>query len=247
VQSFTDTGDVDTATDDYARRFAGTVGSYFLDVQSRALLDLLATYSGARVLDVGGGHAQAVGPLTEHDHRVVVLGSSLGCRARLERLMPAGSYAYATASLLALPFADCSFDVVLALRLMSHVVHWRELVEEMCRVARHAVIVDYAEKRSLNLFGSALFRWKQAAERNTRLYRSFHQSELKRAFAAHGFADTAAYPELFFPMVLHRMLHNRVVTERIESASRVVGATRYLGSPVVLRAARRGLRTGGNP
>ena len=48
--------DVETASDDYARRFSGPVGEWFLDVQERACLDLLRPWRGGTVLDVGGGH-----------------------------------------------------------------------------------------------------------------------------------------------------------------------------------------------
>ena len=50
--------DVETASDDYAARFAGPVGAWMLQVQERAVLELIAPWPGASVLDVGGGHAQ---------------------------------------------------------------------------------------------------------------------------------------------------------------------------------------------
>jgi SAM-dependent methyltransferase len=238
VQSFTDTADIDTASDAYAQRFAGAVGAYLLEVQAQAVLELLAPYPGARVLDVGGGHGQTLRPLRQRGFRAVLVGSNLPAHSRLARLGPPGSYAYAAAGLLQLPFADRSFEAVLCLRLISHMVHWRELIGEVCRVAKHAVILDYPEKRSLNLLGDALFRWKLAAERTTRRYRSFHRSELVHEFASHGFVDPTACPEFFLPMVLHRILGKRSVSARLEGVSRAVGATLRLGSPVVLRLTR---------
>ena len=47
--------DVTTSSADYARRFAGGVGAWFLEVQAKATLDLLAPWPGASVLDVGAG------------------------------------------------------------------------------------------------------------------------------------------------------------------------------------------------
>ena len=75
--------DVVTSSDDYARRFAGAVGAYFLDVQARATLELLAPYPGASVLDVGGGHGQTTGPLVDAGHAVTILGSEASCEARV--------------------------------------------------------------------------------------------------------------------------------------------------------------------
>ena len=54
--------DVETASEDYARRFAGEVGRYFLDVQAEIVLEMLASWPQASVLEVGGGHAQLAGP-----------------------------------------------------------------------------------------------------------------------------------------------------------------------------------------
>jgi len=68
--------DVETSSDAYARRFAGPLGEYFLEVQSRLTLDLLAPWPGARVLDVGGGHGQTIGALVESGFDVTVLGSA---------------------------------------------------------------------------------------------------------------------------------------------------------------------------
>ena len=54
------TPDVETASDGYARRFAGPVGTYFLARQAAAVARLLSDSDapGRRALDVGGGHGQ---------------------------------------------------------------------------------------------------------------------------------------------------------------------------------------------
>jgi len=67
--------DVVTSSDAYARRFGGAVGSYFLERQSAAVLELVRPWPGARVLDVGGGHGQVTGPLVAAGYAVTVLGS----------------------------------------------------------------------------------------------------------------------------------------------------------------------------
>ena len=64
--------DVETSSEDYARRFAGGVGAWFVEAQARITLELLAPWPRARVLDVGGGHAQLTGPLVEAGYDVTV-------------------------------------------------------------------------------------------------------------------------------------------------------------------------------
>ena len=53
---FPETADIETSSEDYASRFAGGVGRYFLDEQTRITLELLGDVRGSSVLDVGGAH-----------------------------------------------------------------------------------------------------------------------------------------------------------------------------------------------
>ena len=236
--SFSDQADADTATDDYARRFSGPVGSWFLEVQRRIVLDLLAPWPGATVLDLGGGHAQVAGTLVKAGYRVTVAGSKETCRDRLDRTLPRGSFTYRTADLLQLPWEDRAFDVALSLRFLSHVVHWQRLLEEMSRVARHAVLLDYADLWSFNLIGGPLFQAKRHMERNTRRYHVFQRAQLEREFRRHGFGRSLARPEFCLPMVVHRGVGKAGFTRMTEGACRAIGLTRLLGSPVILRVER---------
>lgn len=231
--------DVETSSEEYARRFSGEVGRYFLEVQTEIALEMLAPFPGARVLDVGGGHAQLALPLVEHGFKVTVVGSSEVCRERLDRLLPPGSFEFRACELLDLPFEDRSFDVVAAFRLLVHVPRWRELVAELCRVARRAVLLDYSDVRSFNVLYGALFSWKKALEGNTRTFLRFRPGEVASELARHGFVQTAVRRQFFLPMVAHRALGRAGVSRAMERASGLVGLTRALGSPVILRAERK--------
>jgi len=77
--------DADAATEQYARRFEGPVGRWFLELQTRITFKALAGLAyGATILDVGGGHAQVAPPLSEAGFRVTVVGSSQGCGRLLQ-------------------------------------------------------------------------------------------------------------------------------------------------------------------
>lgn len=241
-----ETADVETASDGYATRFAGPVGELFLAVQARAVLGLLAPWPGARVLDVGGGHAQLAAPLAAAGYRVTVAGSSPACRARLDRLLPAGSFEFRAADLLALPYEDGAFDVVLCFRLLPHAERWRDLVGELCRLARRAVVVDYPDRRSANALAPQLFSWKRRVEANTRPYRCFTRREVLGELARHGFGAPRLVPQFFVPMAAHRALGKALggaavsatIARGVERASAALGLTRALGSPVIVRAER---------
>ena len=167
--------DVETSSDGYARRFAGGVGAWFLEAQARITLDLLAPWPRARVLDVGGGHAQLTGPLVEAGLRRDVYGSDAAAPRACAPGRTAGARA-SMAGLERLAAADRAFDVVLSYRLLPHVEAWRALVAS-CAAAARAVLVDYPTRRSLNAVAGPLFEMKRGVEGNTRPFLVFADAE----------------------------------------------------------------------
>jgi SAM-dependent methyltransferase len=230
--------DIETSSEDYARRFVGPVGDYFLRVQEQLCLELLRPWAGCCVLDVGGGHAQIAIPLTEAGYKVTVVGSNDSCNDRLSRLARERSLniPFFVGDLLNLPLSDRSFDVVISLRLISHVVSWKGLVRELTRVAKEAVLIDYPSLLSFNLAVPLLFRLKKLVERNTRPFLCFTRRQVSDAFWECGFDVSATKPEFFIPMALHRALKRSDFTEHSEQLIANVGATRLFGSPILALA-----------
>ncbi len=231
-----ETADIETASDDYASRFAGPVGQYFLDVQARLTLELLRDLPCASVLDVGGGHGQLTMPLADHGYQVTVTGSNDSCRARLDKYCQPGSFSYITCDSLQLPFADNQFEVVMAFRLLPHVKQWQGLIKEMCRVAAKAVIFDYPDKRSANILYDMLFDLKKNMEGNTRTYTLFSRKEIMAELALNHFTAPAFKPEFFVPMVIHRKLQQPALSRSLEAVAQLTGLTALLGSPIILRS-----------
>jgi 2-polyprenyl-3-methyl-5-hydroxy-6-metoxy-1,4-benzoquinol methylase len=230
--------DVATSSADYARRFAGGVGAWFLDVQAKATLELLAPWPGASIVDVGGGHGQLTGPLVEAGHEVTVFGSQEICRERVRPWTEHGQARFSSGDLLALPFPDGAFDVALSFRLLPHVSRWRTLLAELARVARRAVIVDYPTSRSVNAASGVLFGLKKGVEGNTRPFTVFRDAEVEEALAASGLRVTGRRPQFLLPMAFHRAVGSAGLARALEGAATLVRLTRLLGSPVILRAER---------
>ncbi len=232
---FTETADIETASSDYARRFGGKIGKYFLEVQTKAVLELFSPWPGAKVLDVGGGHAQVAAPLVKNGFDVTVVGSSEACRNQLDILLGSNSFNFKCCDMLALPFEENSFDVVLAFRLLPHVDQWRKLIKEMCRVSKRAIIIDYPDIRSFNFISNPFFKIKVRIEGNTLLFQCFSRKEILSEFSKSGFYMPIILPEFFIPMVIHRAIGIVLFSKVIESLCRLLGLTTFLGSPVVLR------------
>ena len=231
--------DVETSSDDYARRFSGAVGGWMLSVQERLTLDLLAAAPGVRrVLDVGGGHGQLAGALCREGYAVTVVGSAASCGHRISNLVEDNRCKFEVANLLSLPYPEDAFDAVLSFRLLTHCEHWPVLVRELCRVAATAVIVDYPSSHSLNVVAPFLFRAKKRVEKNTRPWRSFHPADIRSTFERHGFKQRHCRKQFFLPMVVHRMLRRRTVSRTAEGLCRALALTRFWGSPVIVEMRR---------
>ncbi len=235
---YPETADIETSSDDYARRFSGEIGSWFLKVQEEAVLRMLASYPETSVLDVGGGHGQLAGPLVRGGYRVSVLGSSEACRNRIQELTDKRLCEYMLGNIIELPYQDKTFDIVISFRLLPHVTKWEKLIKELTRVARRAVIIDYPSKRSINFFSPSLFRFKKSLEKNTRPFTLFSESELLGIFKLCNFICAERYPEFFLPMVLHRVLKSPGFSSSTEKLCRFCGLTNLFGSPVVLKMIR---------
>ncbi|MDA0323139.1 MAG: class I SAM-dependent methyltransferase [Verrucomicrobia bacterium] len=235
---FPETADIETSSDAYARRFSGSAGEWFLDVQQRLTLELMDGVTANTIVDVGGGHGQLAFPLCARGHSVTVVGSADSCRHRIEPLTAAGTCTFVVGNVIDLPFENQSFDTAISFRLVTHCTQWPILINELCRVARHAVIVDYPTSQSLNCIAPALFGAKKKIETDTRHWALFRHREIADVFAQNGFRITGMRKQFFLPMVMHRVLKSRRISAFKEGIARSLGLTHRWGSPVILRAER---------
>lgn len=238
VTAVPETPDVETASDSYARRFAGAAGAYLLARQEAAIRAVLGSWSGGSVLDVGGGHAQLTPFLRALAGHVLVFGSDERSLTRVRREFP--DCPTAVGNLLELPFEGRSFDLVIAVRLLPHVKNWQRLLSELCRVARSTVVFDYPRTTGFNSMTPLLFTVKQRLEGGeTRHYRNFRNAELDEVLTACGFETRKREAQFLLPMVAHRTVKAAAPLRAVERVSQALRITRLLGSPIVLRADRR--------
>lgn len=239
LNTYPETADIETSSEDYAKRFSGKTGEWFLKIQENGTLKLLSGRSKCTILDVGGGHGQVTEALLKEGHTLTILGSDESCKKRIEPWLKHSQCSFKTGNLIDLPYKDKSFDIVLSYRLLPHVTQWQKLISELCRVARHTVIVDYPATRSINAIAPMLFKFKKRLEGNTRPFTCFKENELIQIFNSNHFSLTRRYPEFFLPMVMHRVLKIPRISNFLEQAFRYSGLTAVLGSPVILELSRK--------
>ncbi|MFM2043329.1 MAG: hypothetical protein RLY86_1905 [Pseudomonadota bacterium] len=242
--------DVETAGDAYAARFAGPVGRWFLTVQAVQVLRLLrGAFAGglpATVLDLGGGHAQLAPVLADAGVEVTAQGSDPVCAARLAPVMARlpGRVRFQAAPLDALPFADRSFDAVIAVRLLAHAADWRPLLGEMARITRTAVLVDFAPADGSQRLAGAGFGLKRRVEGNTRPFFTQSVADVAGELARHGLTRADHHRQFLLPMAAHRALGRPGLSRAAEAAARAAGLARITGGPVLLCAHRPAPPTG---
>lgn len=244
--------DIETASDDYASRFAGKAGQWLLNVQERIIAGFVsaALYTSQEqlsVLDVGGGHGQVVAALAHRPYasqfHITVLGSAAEANRQLISL-PAdaqsalGHLQYQIGEFTPLPFPDQSFDIVTCFRLLPHFDDWRALLRELCRVTKRCLLFDAPTFESINALSAQGFSWKKRIEKNTRTFTLFHRRELLAELEKNGFPHADIRGQFTLPMVVHRMLKSPVCSELLELPGRISGLVDVLGSPIIMRATR---------
>jgi len=235
ITTFPETADIETSSAAYASRFAGPTGSWLLKIQSDATLAMLRPYSQAKILEVGGGHGQLTPHLIAAGHSVTVLGSDESCKSQIRELVESGQCKFQVGNVLALPYADDEFDVVISYRFLAHVEQWQPFMKELSRVAKKAVLMDYPTLRSVNYITPLLFSLKKGVEKNTRPYTCYNESKLLGYAKDLGLEVGDRYAQFFWPMVLHRMLKKPAVSSVLEGSARSLGLSRLLGSPIILK------------
>ena len=237
-QPYPETADIETSNDDYAKRFSGSVGAWMLRVQEKITLAFIGRANAKTILDVGGGHGQLAIPLCREKYNITVLSSDASCAHRIQTIIENKQCRFLIGNVIELPFEDRSFDAVICFRLVTHCERWPTLIKELCRVARHTVIVDYPTSQSLNAIAPMLFGAKKKFETNTRTWTLFKHRQILDEFAKHGFRPNTRRGQFFFPMVLHRMLKCQPLSALLETMSRILGLNYLWGSPVIIHMTR---------
>jgi 2-polyprenyl-3-methyl-5-hydroxy-6-metoxy-1,4-benzoquinol methylase len=221
-------------------RFGGPIGALLAEAQEAVLLDFVGPLAGRAVLDVGTGTGRAALALAAQGAAVTGVDASTEMlRVARDRAEARGlAISFTPGDAHALPFAAASFDVAVCLRVVMHTPDWRRCVGELCRVARHRVVLDYPALLSAAAFQSLGRRAAAAVGASVEAYRVLPERAVRRELARHGFRVAAVHRQFVLPIALHKRLGSRRATERIEAALARAGLLRVLGSPVTVMAER---------
>jgi len=221
-------------------RFGGPIGTLLAESQERVLLDFVGPLEGRTVLDVGTGTGRAALALAARGGTVSAVDASAEMlRVARQRAAERGvAVVFTPGDAHALPFAAEAFDVAVCLRVLMHAPDWARCVGELCRVARHRVVLDYPALLSAAALQSGVRRVAGALGARVEAYRVLPARAVRRELARHGFHVTAVHRPFVLPIALHKQFGSRAATERIEAGLARTGLLSLLGSPVTIMAER---------
>ncbi|MBN2055920.1 class I SAM-dependent methyltransferase [bacterium] len=221
-------------------RFGGAVGAYFQQVHERQLWELMPDPEGLKVLDVGAGTGRFSLPLRRRGAEVMAVDASLPMLVEAMRKAAALDIRLSCgqADAHALPFKDRSFDVVVSSRMLMHVLDWRAVLAELCRISRRVVIVDFPPRSSIAVLAPVLLPLKKRIKRSTQVYAVLSEREVGEEFARCGFFVAARSRQFLLPFFVHRMMKRPAWSDGVERCMRRLGLTGRLGAPLTLMAVR---------
>lgn len=224
--------DIHSSSNDYAQRFSGAIGQWFLDVQQDLTQRLLGDTTDLSIIDFGGGHGQNAW-LGEQAASFTIHASASECFDLID--FEQSSIKQSVGGLLESGLANGSADIVMSYRMLAHLEDWQAHIAELCRVTKQAVIIEFPNSKSVNALAENLFSVKKSVEGNTRKFALFTLDQIKVEFAKHGFELTQHNGQYILPMALHRALKVVKLSDFLESIAGLVISKKRLGSPFICR------------
>lgn len=226
------------------KRFGGPVGRLIAEQQERVLAAFLEPIAGQAMLDVGTGTGRGAIALAARGARVTGVDASAEMLAvARRRATDAGvEIAFEQGDVHALSYLDRSFDAVICLRVLMHTPDWRRSLGELCRVARHRLVVDYPALMSAAALQSAARHMANAAGASTEAYRVFSDRSVRAILRRNGFEIVRTDRQFVLPIALHKAMGSAAATTQIEGGLRRMGLNWLFGSPVTIVAERTSTR-----
>jgi ubiquinone/menaquinone biosynthesis C-methylase UbiE len=140
-----------------------------------------------------------------------------------------------------LQFPDQSFDCAVSFRLLMHVVDWKKVVSEICRVSRDWVVIDFTAHRGFLVFAPSplWYRLRKLFTDIVQPYRTIRVHEVKSELQKNGYEIVKEDPGFFLPLFLYRKIGSAGFAKASEKFFGAIGLTRVAGSPCTIFARRK--------
>lgn len=228
--------DFHASTEEYAKRFSSKAGEMIFERQDELLSKLLGDVYGKNMLDVGGGHGQTANLILRSGGKLTAYGSGENNFFQLKKVIKEENLQdyplkFKVGRLDKLGFKNRDFDVVISLRLISHVPDWTIFLKELCRVAKRSVIIDFAPA-TMHFLNPISYTFKNKVETASREFTTQHIYEIEKIGRSCGFRLRDYHRQFVIPLVIHRLVGNKTLLP-VEKIMRKIGISRFMGGPVI--------------
>ena len=231
--------DPDVARNFDSERFGGAIGEFIRQTQEEILFNRLTDVKGWKVIDVGAGTGRVTIPLLKAGAEVTACDASEEMLKVLQSKVESPALEIRSVDAHTLPFPDRSFQCAICLRLLMHVIDWKSVLSELCRVSDDWLMIDFPPRHGFLLLTPIWHLIRSVFASNVQAYRTISIGHVRRELASHGFEIVDRNPGFFLPLVLHRMVGSQPFTKSTERFFRITGLTQIAGAPVTLFARRK--------
>jgi len=137
-----------------------------------------------------------------------------------------------------LPFAEKCFDCAISFRILMHVLEWRKVLSELCRVSSDWLIFDFPPKRGFLSFAPLFHLVQKPFSRKLQDYKVLPVCQIREHLRSQGFEICEVDHGLFLPITAHRIVGSAGFTRTTEKVFSSLRLTRHFGSPVTIFARR---------
>lgn len=223
-----------------ALRFGGPIGEIVQHDQEVLLMAAFGPIQGRTILDVGAGTGRAALAFARAGAIVTGIDASeqmlaVARRTAEERKLTA---TFQVGDAHAIPFGDRAFQCAVSLRVIMHTPNWKQCVEELCRVAKWRVVVDFPSAKSAAAIESRSRQKKLVRGEKVEAYRVLNVDDVRAVIEAAGFKVIGVHKQFVLPINFHKLFNSPLFTNAVESTLSVFGLLNLFGSPVTITAER---------
>lgn len=222
-----------------ASRFGGPIGTLIKDMQESLIFTMLPDVRGWKLIDVGAGTGRLTLPFLMRGAKVTACDASPQMLEVLKEKTNNSELNVLVSDAHRLDVGDKDFDCAISSRMLMHVLDWKKAVAELCRVSKDWVIFDFPPRRFFLLTTPFWHFMRGLVQKDVQKYRTFGVRQMRNELERNGFEVMYIDHGFFLPLWIHRKISSRGFTTSIESWFRVMGLTRFGGSPLMFFARRK--------
>ncbi len=222
------------ASDYEQDRFGKGFGTFLKSYEIELYTKLLPKFD--RMLDVGAGTGKIAAKFAKRG-RVVASDASFEMLKNARDLAKEDHIYFDVVVCDAhhLCFKDEAFDAVVSSRVLMHVIDWKLMIKELCRVSSNAVCLDFPAYWSFSLFERIMRKLARILIPRVQSYRGFASKTVAQEFIELDFDPTVKLKSFFLPVAVYRLVNAPRMTFKLERFWGKLGFTRFFGNPVTYR------------